>query len=136
MCFLIELMRFLKQHFFRFFVSLLASMLIANTVYAGGVMVSENFAQATQQHEAVKHEHAEHQHAQSKHADENADGAAHQTQSHANCKHCNHCLACFSMMMPSVFKLEAEASKSPLLIRYTFLYTSPTSPQLQRPPIA
>lgn len=130
------MMRSLKQHFSRFFVSLLAAMLIANTVYAGSMMVSVNFAQATQQHDAVKHVHAEHQHVQSKHANDNADDDASNSAAHASCKHCNHCLACFSMMVPSVLKLSAETSKPVLAIRYTSLYTSPTSPQLQRPPIA
>lgn len=140
-----------KHHFMRIFAVLLATVLIVNTVYAGGMMVSANFIQSqhvdkhTDEHSNA-HSHAyQHsdtsvtlqahaQHHQHKTAHTNDD--VHTPTSHNNCKQCNHCLACFSILMPAVLKIAASANQPVLAMSITSLYLSPTTPLLQRPPIA
>ena len=121
-------MRCFNHHFLRFFVALLATMLIANTVYAGGMMVSAAHTQAQQNH-SMQHEHGHEQTVSNAHA------LDHKPAAHGGCKHCNHCLACSSMMPNPAIILTEHANRPVLAVALSTLYLSPVSPQLQKPPI-
>ena len=131
-------MRLFNHHFLRIFVALLVTMFVANTVYAGGMMVSTAITQAQQTHvqqhaHSTQHADLTHQHAHiglSKHT------LDHKPATHGGCKHCNHCLACSSMMPNQVTIVIGNVNNFVLAIGLTPLYLSPTSPQLQKPPIA
>lgn len=140
-------MRLFNHHFLRIFVALLVTMLSANTVYAGGMMVSaalaqtqqidsSNQSQGAQEIQNTLHNHdAQHAH-QHEYAGLSNHALEHKPTSHGGCKHCNHCLAC-SSMMPNLVTIVIENANNPVLLTsLTPLYLSPISPQLQRPPIA
>jgi hypothetical protein len=131
-------MHLFNHHFLRIFVALLVTVFVANTVYAGGMMVSTAITQAQQTHvqqhaHSTQHADLTHQHAHiglSKHT------LDHKPASHGGCKHCNHCLACSSMMPSQLSNFTQGTHQVVLAITLTPLYLSPTSPQLQKPPIA
>ncbi|MEK9824814.1 MAG: hypothetical protein VW395_00730, partial [Methylotenera sp.] len=75
--------------------------------------------------------HAEHH----QHKTDNANDVEQKSASHHNCKQCNHCLACFSVLMPAILKIAVSADKPVLAMSIASLYSSPASPLLQRPPI-
>jgi len=131
-------MRFFNHHFLRIFVALLLTMFVANMVYAGGMMVSTARTQ-TQQNQTAQQLH-ESQHAESAHQHLydglNAHEVDHKPASHGGCKHCNHCLACSSMMINSLIIKTINANKPVLVESISPLYLSHISPQLQKPPIA
>jgi hypothetical protein len=131
-------MRLFNHLFLRCFAVLLATMFILNTVYAGGMMVSIALTQSQQNH-AVQQLH-ESQHAESAHQHLydglNAHEVDHKPASHGGCKHCNYCLACSSMMINSLIIKTINTNKLVLVESISPLYLSPTSPQLQKPPIA
>lgn len=118
-------------------VALLVTMFLANTVYASGMMLTVS-STLPQHSEVMEHNHMPEQSQAEHHQHEFASmhDEAHKPAPHSGCKHCNHCLACFSMITPSVIKFATTINKPVLAILYTSLYTSPTSPQLQKPPIA
>lgn len=131
-------MRLFNHHFLRIFVALLLTMFVANMVYAGGMMVSTVITptqQALTQLHAHLTQHADvtHQHA---HIGLGKHTLDHKPASHGGCKHCNHCLACSSMMPSQLSNFTQGAKQVVLAITLTPLYLSPTSPQLQKPPIA
>jgi Ni/Co efflux regulator RcnB len=140
-------MRLFNHLFLRIFVALLVTMLIANTVYAGGMMVSTALTNAqqkqnvqqksnVQQKQSALHNHeAQHAH-QHAHAELNTHEIDHQTTSDGGCKHCNHCLACSSMMPNHAMKVIEDSHKAVMVTSSSPVYLSPTSPQLQKPPIA
>lgn len=126
----------------RIFVTLLVTVFFANTVYAGGMMVSANIGEA-QLVSAINHSHEDTSFVDEAHAQHHQhipaatqDGDVHDSKSHTACKQCNHCLACFSILLPSIPEMIANADKPVLAMSVTSLYLSPTSPLLQRPPIA
>lgn len=136
-----------KHYFMRIFAVLLTTMFIVNTVYAGSMMVSVNLTQFpsgdsthhVQHHDGTgtgtgvaAHAHAQHH----QHETDIANDVEHKSASHHNCKQCNHCLACFSVLMPVVLEIATSTNQPVLAIGVTSLYSSPTSPLLQRPPIA
>lgn len=128
-------MRLFNHLFLRFFVALLVTMLIANTVYAGGMMVSTALTNAQQKPNALHNHEAQHAH-QHEHAALNTHEIDHQAASHGGCKHCNHCLACSSMMANHAIKVIEDSHKPVMVTSPSPVYLSPTSPQLQKPPIA
>lgn len=140
-------MRLFNHLFLRIFVALLVTMFIANTVYAGGMMVSTALTSAqqkqnvqqkpnSQQKQIELHNHeAQHAH-QHEHAVLNTHEIDHQAASHGGCKHCNHCLACSSMMANHAIKVIEDSHKPVMVTSPSPVYLSPTSPQLQKPPIA
>jgi len=132
-----------KHHFMRIFAVLLATVFIANTVYASSMMVSASFKQS-RSNDVYSHEHKHgetgdmiHAHAQyHQHKTANSNHDVHNAASHHNCKQCNHCLACFSILMPDLVEIAASTNQPVLAISSTSLYLSHVSPLLQRPPIA
>jgi hypothetical protein len=131
-----------KHHFMRIFVTLLVTVFFANTVYAGGMMVSANIGEAQSAAE-INHSHEDTGFVAQGHAQHHQhisaaaqDGDVHDSKSHTACKQCNHCLACYSILLPSIPETMASANSPVLTLRVTSLYLSPTSPLLQRPPIA
>lgn len=131
-----------KHHFMRIFVTLLVTVFFANTVYAGGMMVSANIGEA-QPASAINHSHEDTGFVAEGHAQHHQhitvaaqNGDVHDSKSHTACKQCHHCLACFSIMLPTIPEIIASADKPVLAMSVTSLYLSPTSPLLQRPPIA
>lgn len=130
-------MRLFNHLFLRIFVALLVTMLIANTVYAGGMMVSTALTNAQQKSNVQQKQSALHNHeAQHAHAALNTHEIDHQATSHGGCKHCNHCLACSSMMPNHAMKVIEDSHKAVMVTSSSPAYLSPTSPQLQKPPIA
>lgn len=129
-----------KHHFMRIFTVLLATVFIANTVYAGSMMVSINLTQFASG-DSTNHLHhhdgsgVEAQLITQQHSTANADDDIHKPISHGSCKQCNHCLACFSVLMPAILKIAVSADKPVLAMSITSLYSSPASALLQRPPI-
>lgn len=126
----------------RIFVTLLVTVFFANTVYAGGMMVSANSGEA-QQVSAINHSHEDTDFVAEGHAQHHQhfsaaaqDGDVHDSKSHTACKQCHHCLACFSILLPTIPEMITSANKPVLAMSVTSLYLSPTSPLLQRPPIA
>jgi ferredoxin len=124
-------MRLFNHLFLRIFVALLVTMLIANTVYAGGMMVSTALTNVQQKQSALHNHEAQHAHAAL-----NTHEIDHQATSHGGCKHCNHCLACSSMMPNHAMKIIEDSHKAVMVTSSSPAYLSPTSPQLQKPPIA
>jgi len=151
-------MRLYNHHFLRIFVVLLVTVFITNTVYAGSVMVSASFnsiaVNASAQAQAVLESVAEHHchdpdssdqyHSHHNDSDENHHSAdvlisqqSHdQSPSHGGCSHCNHCLACYSMMLYDQVNVASISSQPVLAIATNALYIAPTNPQPKKPPIA
>lgn len=105
-------------------------------------MVSANSDEA-QQVSAINHSHEDTGYVAERHAQHHQhfsaaaqDGDVHDSKSHTACKQCHHCLACFSILLPTIPEMIASANKPVLAMSVTSLYLSPTSPLLQRPPIA
>ncbi len=153
---------FLRILFLRIWVTLLTAVFITNTVYAGSMMVSASFSsmhgepvQITQTGLAVAHVNAQHCHDQAgdghQHdADAHSDShsSMHQpapksvsqttssSQAHHSGSHCNHCMACFSMMVYDQPVMAAVSGQPVLAIASGVLYLAPTNPQPSKPPIA
>lgn len=141
-------MRLFSHHFLRTFVALLLAVFISNTVYAGGMMVSYDAGGATvsMSPKATDHDIAHHCHDSGGSGQHHAgwdEGAVlafstHQShsQSHSGCSQCNHCMACYSMMIHSPIKLVSEPSQPVLAIAVSVHYLAPTNPQPNKPPIS
>ncbi len=59
-----------------------------------------------------------------------------QSPSHGGCSHCNHCLACYSMMFYDQVNVASISSQPVLAIATHVLYLAPTNPQPNKPPIS
>jgi len=143
-------MRLFGHHFLRILVALLTTVLIANTVYAGSMMVSASFgsmhgapAQITQTRLAAAHVNSRHCHDQAgswHQHDIDAHSASHpsapSSQMHHSEGHCNHCMACFSMMVYDQPAMVAVSGQPVLAVATGVLYLAPTNPQPSKPPIA
>jgi hypothetical protein len=112
----------------RLFVLLLLTVFISETVYASGMMavvqVASNHAETHVEH---CHEVQLVLHSQQAHEKQH---------SHAGSHDCNHCFACFSMMVQA--PLSAPVLQKQLITRAVFveIYHSPSTAQPQKPPIA
>ena len=115
--------------FLRLFVLLLLTVFISETVYASGMMVVAKVASNNAETQA---EHC-HNVPNAQHYSEHDHEKQH---SHASCKDCNHCFACFSMMVQA--PLSTPALQKQLIAKANFveIYHSPSTTQPQKPPIA
>lgn len=149
---------FLRILFLRIWVTLLTAVFITNTVYAGSMMVSASFAsmhgepvQITQTGLAAAHVNAQHchdragsghQHAADAHSashlsmHQSASQSTSSSQAHHSGSHCNHCMACFSMMVYDQPVMAAVSGQPVLVVASGVLYLAPTNPQPSKPPIA
>lgn len=113
---------------FRLFVLLLLTVFISETVYARSMMLSAQMASSNTEASA---EHC-HEVQGVKHSEQ-----LHKKQhSHASCKDCSHCFACFSMMVQA--PLHTPALQKQLIATAIFaeIYHSPSTAEPQKPPIS
>lgn len=155
-------MRLYNHHFLRIFVVLLVTVFITNTVYAGSVMVSASFnsiavngpVQSPLQSQAVSqpvmeyhchnHDSSGQYYSHQNNSDKNHHSSdllisyhSHdQSPSHGSCSHCNHCLACYSVILYDEVNVVSISSQPVLAIATNALYIAPTNPQPKKPPIA
>lgn len=144
-------MRLFNHHFLRIFVVLLVTVFITDTVYAGSMMMSASLeshvVNASMQTQAVStHADEHHQHAygsldqnhthQHHDAGDSLTSHQHQSPSHGSCSDCNHCMACYSMMLDDQVKMASISSQPVLAIATHVLYLAPTNPQPNKPPIS
>jgi len=137
--------RLFNHHFLRILVVLLTAVLITNTVYAGGMMVSASFGgmhgESAQTELAAVHVQTQHCHepgSPGDHRDADALSVNHQPShlSHHNCGQCNHCMACFSMMVCDQLNVASISSQPVLAIATHELYLAPANSQPNKPPIS
>lgn len=134
-------MRLFSHYSLRIFIFLLATVFIADTVYASGMMASVSLhdqgqvkvaQDSSDQHDGMHHCHdnfiADNDHHQS----------PQKSQSHSQnaCDHCNHCLACFSIIPSSQLQVMPDFNPVILAMPFIEIYLSPASAQPQKPPIA
>jgi len=140
-------MRLFSHHFLRVLVVLLTAVLITNTVYAGSMMVSASFGsmsgEPAQTELAAGHAQSQHCHDQDgmeHHHDSDAlsvnNQSSHPSPSHHSCGQCNHCMACFSMMVYDQVNIAAILGQPVLAVATGVLYLAPAHPQPSKPPIA
>ena len=112
----------------RFFVLLLLTVFISETVYASSMMAVAQVVSTQAEMRAA-------------HCDENHQSPSHfhhqeKQQSHANCHDCSHCFACVSMIVQDQFHLLAQHSAMIGHLAFAEIYHSPSSIQPQKPPIS
>lgn len=102
--------------------------------------MSEHVAlQAQAEHAKLHHDHAAENHAAWQHGAENSlisHQSQHQSPSHGGCSHCNHCLACYSIIVHDTVAMMPFTSQPVLAVAGKNLYLSPALIQPNKPPIA
>lgn len=125
-------MKLFHFHWLRTVVFLLLTVFVANTVYAGGMMMSvaiENLAESVSvEVQQSVNQHAHHCHDQQQ--------AKQKSQSRTGCNSCNHCLACFSIIPQSQLRALSIPKQMVFAVSFVQIYLSPISTQPQKPPIA
>jgi hypothetical protein len=149
-------MRLFNRHFLRIFVVLLVTVFITNTVYADSMMVSASFnsiavntsahtaSELTEGHHCHEHASLDQHHSYQNDSDKNygseyvsiGQQSHDKSPSHGGCSHCNHCMACYSMMLYDQVNVAFISSQPVLAIATHVLYLAPTNPQPNKPPIS
>lgn len=124
-------MKLFGYYSLRSFVFLLLSVFVINTTYAGGMMVSATLedlpvTSIAQQPTGAGEAHEHDCHLQ--HADQ-------KQQPHKGCGHCNHCLACSSILTQGHAADVSIINQMVLAISFEQIYLSPISHQPEKPPI-
>lgn len=129
-------MRLFNHHFLRILVAMLVAVFVANTVYAGGMMVSASGSMLDMNPAAETHAitadvttHHCHDQAISDQLD-----AGHESESHA-ASHCHDCMACYSFILNRQLDVAAVRSQPVLAVTANVLYLAPITPQPSKPPI-
>ena len=116
----------LSHKVLRMFVLLLLTVFITETVYASSMMAitpnTSNEAEAQ-----VEHCHEMYQ---------SPVQSDNKQESHAQCRDCNHCFACVSMLVQAPFAMLIIQAPPITSLAYLEFYHSPSSTQPQKPPIA
>jgi ferredoxin len=125
----LRVMKFKQPHSFRVFIVLLLSVFFIDTVYASGMMITDqlhdNNNTPVEIHNHDGHEKVKH----------NPDSGQKQS-SNDKCSKCSHCLACFSVLPPSqLLKIQSQIQATSLSL-FEPSYHSHISAQPQRPPIS
>ncbi len=108
----------------RLFVLLLLTVFVSETVYASSMMASvQMFPSHTEAHAEHCHEMPSAQHSHEK------------QHTHASCKDCSHCFACFSMMAQTSSSEPALQKQLIATVLFVEIYHSPSTTQPQKPPI-
>ncbi len=123
-------MSFKNPKFLRIFIFILATMFMANTVYANGMMIDDQLcASHNLTHESHSHDHAITQH-DHKHHDNQVQSAS------DHCSKCGHCMACLTIFPPSQLG-DFQAQVNTIEIRlFEPAYYSHINNQPKKPPIS
>lgn len=124
-------MRIVHPNILKLFIFLLLTVFITESVYANGMMIIERNSGSSQI--AVNNDnHAEHCHHMQTTQQDNVQ-SHNKPQSHSSC---SHCLACFTMIPQGQFSVISMRLQKIVATALAENYLSPTSTQLQKPPIA
>lgn len=130
-------MIFKNFKYLRFFIFLLTTVFLLDTVYASGMMtaaqISANNSDVTEDHLEVNHYgDAQHSDAHSNHHHD-----SHKKQSSdSGCSKSSHCMACFTVLPPSQLKNIQSQMQQITTSLFKTSYISHVSARLQRPPIS
>lgn len=128
-------MRKFTSPFLRLFVILMLSVFVSETVYASSMMAFASMpAQKVSQNVALhQYDNAYAEHCHKVQDDQKLSNQAHHKQSGNS--YCHHCVACFSMISQGQFNLFVMPMPMVEKVAFVEIYHSPTSAQLQKPPI-
>lgn len=135
-------MRIVHPNILKLFIFLLLTVFITETVYANGMMIVERNSGSNSSQIAVNNDHpVEHCHdmqtAQQDHVQSYNNPQSHnKPQSQSSCTNCSHCFACFTMIPQGQFSVISMRPQKIVATAFAENYLSPTSIQLQKPPIA
>lgn len=134
-------MRLFNHHFLRILVAMLVAVFVANTVYAGGMMVSASGSMpemnpAVETHTMTADVTTHHCHDQANH-DQASSGQLNsgpESQTHS-ASHCHDCMACYSVILDDYLNVDVVRSQPVLAVAANVLYLAPITPQPSKPPI-
>ena len=125
-------MQFKQPRSFRTFIFLLLTIFFTDTVYASGMMVADqlcaNHTVSTESHNHDGHginQHENHEH-----------DVGQQQSANDHCSKCSHCMACFTILLPSQLGNMQSQVKAIEDSLFEPTYHSHISAQPQRPPIS
>ena len=125
-------MRFKQLRLLRMFIFLLLTVFFTDTVYASGMMTSDqmcgNHAVGSENHTHDGHDI--HQNDHHKHDE------AHKQFPNDHCSKCGHCMACFSVLPPSQLDNMQSQPQTIAVCLFEPSYLSHISAQLNKPPIS